>query len=75
MKENVKVSTDTLNRIREYVKKTRQTVGGFYDLAAEEKLRRDINHSSFYNTDSNGKFPPTSKISQKIKSSRKSPKP
>jgi hypothetical protein len=68
MKENVKVSTDTLNRIREYVKKTRQTVGGFYDLAAEEKLMRD----NF--------FDPTPwkdvvKISKKIKSSRKSPKP
>lgn len=38
MKENVKVSTETLNKVREVVKKTRQTVGGFYDLAVEEKL-------------------------------------
>jgi len=41
MKENVKVSTLILNKVREYTKKTRQTVGGFYDLAAEEKLAKE----------------------------------
>lgn len=46
MKENVKVSTVTLNKVRKRVKKTKQTVGGFYDLAAEEKLYRDAKPES-----------------------------
>jgi len=44
MKENVKVSTSVLNRVRKQVKKTRQTVGGFYDIAAENKLKQDAYH-------------------------------
>lgn len=56
MKENVKVETSTLNRVRKLVKTTRQTVGGFYDLAAQEKLERETANK---------------KISAKIKSSKK----
>ncbi len=41
MKENVKVSTDILNKVRERCKETRQTVGGFYDLAASHLLSTD----------------------------------
>ena len=31
----------TLAKVKEHVKKTKQKIGGFYDLAAEEKLLRD----------------------------------
>ena len=45
MKENVKVSSEILNSVREHVKKTKQTVGGFYDLAAESFLSAGLNPS------------------------------
>ena len=36
--ENVRVDKITLDKVREFVKKTGQKIGKFYDLAAEEKL-------------------------------------
>jgi hypothetical protein len=39
--ESVKVSKPILNKVRKHVQKTKQTIGGFYDLAAEEKIRND----------------------------------
>ena len=39
--ESIKVSKSTLNKVRKYVKKTKQSIGGFYDLAAQEKIQRE----------------------------------
>lgn len=40
--ESIKVSSPTLNKVRKFVKKTKQSIGGFYDLAAKEKMDREI---------------------------------
>lgn len=40
-KENVRVSKELLNQVREYVKTSGHMVGGFYDAAVMEKLKRD----------------------------------
>lgn len=38
-RENVRVSSKTLNKVKRYIKKTKlYNIGNFYDLAAEEKL-------------------------------------
>ena len=45
MKENtesIKVGSNCLRKVRRHVKKTKQSIGGFYDLAAKEKLDREI---------------------------------
>ena len=43
MKQNVSVKHDKiiLDKVRNYTKKTKQTIGGFYDLAALEKIKFD----------------------------------
>lgn len=48
MRENVRVSTTILNKVRSKIKKTKQTVGGFYDLAVQEKLLRDSQAPRLY---------------------------
>lgn len=38
-RENVRVSSKTLNKVKRHIKKTKQyNIGNFYDVAAEEKL-------------------------------------
>jgi hypothetical protein len=36
--ESIKVSQKTLKKVRRHIKKSKQTIGGFYDLAAEKEL-------------------------------------
>lgn len=42
-RENVRVDTKILNKVRRHVKKTKHSIGGFYDLAVQEKIERDKN--------------------------------
>lgn len=38
-RENVRVSSKTLGKVKRYIKKTKQyNIGNFYDVAVEEKL-------------------------------------
>lgn len=39
--ESVKVNKKVLKKVRAHVKKTKQSIGGFYDLAALEKLEKE----------------------------------
>jgi len=39
--ESVKISTHTLNKVRKHVKKSKQSIGGFFELAAADKLKKD----------------------------------
>jgi hypothetical protein len=76
MKESVKVSSDVLERVRKRIKETKQTVGGYYDLAAQEKLNKDYASDVYRESLERGIIPSKTysvspKISQKIKSSRK----
>lgn len=47
MKESVKIDTSVVNKVRRYVKKTKQTIGGFFELAAfsllgDEKIKEVV---------------------------------
>jgi hypothetical protein len=37
--ESVKIPTGVVAKVREHVKKTKQTIGGFFELAAEKELK------------------------------------
>lgn len=37
----VRVEKITLKKVRDFVIQSKQTIGGFYTLAAEEKLQKD----------------------------------
>jgi hypothetical protein len=37
--ESVKIDAEIVSRVRELVKKTRQTIGGFFAIAAEKELK------------------------------------
>lgn len=41
MKAQIKVDNNTLSKVKEEIKKTKQTIGGYYDLAAEQSLNKD----------------------------------
>lgn len=38
---SVKVDKAVLDKVRKHVKKTKQNIGGFYDLAALDKIKSD----------------------------------
>jgi hypothetical protein len=40
--ESIKVDSKTKKKVIRHIKNTRQTIGGFYDLAAQEKIDRDL---------------------------------
>jgi hypothetical protein len=40
-KEAMKVDAKTLLKVKKHIKNTRQTIGGFYDLAVQEKIYRE----------------------------------
>lgn len=46
--ESIKVGQKTLRKVRKYIKKSKHTIGGFYDLAAQEKLIREKNSEIYY---------------------------
>lgn len=37
----VRVETPTHEKVKEYVEQSKQSIGGFYTLAAEEKLQKE----------------------------------
>jgi hypothetical protein len=37
----VRVSVSTYKKVVKHVEKTKQNIGGFYDLSAEEKLKKE----------------------------------
>lgn len=37
--ESVKIDADIVSKVREHVKKTKQTIGGFFTIAAEKELK------------------------------------
>jgi hypothetical protein len=38
---SIRVSETSLKKVKKHVKKTKQSIGGFYDLAAVEKIKKD----------------------------------
>lgn len=47
-KVTVNVDLKIKSKVKKHVSKTKQTVGGFYDLAAKEKLERENNTMTNY---------------------------
>lgn len=41
--ESVKINSTILNKVRRHVKKSKQSIGGFFELAAKEKLDSETN--------------------------------
>lgn len=37
--ESVKIPAETVSKVRDHVKKTKQTIGGFFTIAAEKELK------------------------------------
>jgi len=46
--ESIKVSSKILKKVRSHVGKTKQTIGGFYDLAAQKGISTVINKKGKY---------------------------
>ncbi len=40
--ESIKVDSKLKRKVERHIKNTRQTIGGFYDLAAQEKINKDL---------------------------------
>jgi hypothetical protein len=39
--QSVRINAETVGKVKKHVKKTKQTIGGFIDLAVEEKIKKD----------------------------------
>jgi hypothetical protein len=48
--ESIRVASKTKAKVKKHIKKSKQSIGGFYDLAAEEKIARDIAMEAYIET-------------------------